>query len=297
MSAPFPEAPQMGVPSQVQLIPERDEFVPPWPVPQDLSLVVTQNGVLIGKGFTVGDVLPERRWAIQADGEVMPRLEFEQKYLQKLEDWYRYASPEARQGAGGVPKSFKAINEPVPTVVNYVAVRVDPRDERRTLPMHYDPEATRGTRPNRLWDSANERFLEGQERLRALTRQYHQDPSLLKDYEVAEVEASLGRAPTPPPSPEEGLRQAARLLKDMRDDGVISREEFAQRMEKLVDGAADEPVKAAEPVQAEEKPKPKPKPKPKRKAPVSTAPCGEQVPNLQKRKHIEACPACQEKAA
>ena len=89
--------------------------------------------------------------------------------------------------------------EPVPSVAHYVAWKLDPRDSRKIMQIGYDPDATKGTRPKRLWSSEEERFLEGDERLEALVQAYRQEKNggrrLLLAHERREVEEHLAGGP------------------------------------------------------------------------------------------------------
>ena len=78
--------------SPVIPIPERGVIVPSWyerhKSPQ--TTTVTLDGVPIEPGFVVAQVAPERRWAIQESGEVLPQLEFHQAHLKWYNAQYQY---------------------------------------------------------------------------------------------------------------------------------------------------------------------------------------------------------------
>ena len=59
-------------------------YIPAWYKPHsDLSRHVTQNGESVG--FRIGQVLPERRWAIQENGELLEQGDFERQYIRYIQ--------------------------------------------------------------------------------------------------------------------------------------------------------------------------------------------------------------------
>jgi hypothetical protein len=103
----------------------RNVFVPPWyrPHPDLEADVIGTRGQRLG--FKVGDVVPERRWAIGADGRVMSQADFEPKLL----DW-RKGNFEWRFPPKPVPDLTL---EGVPSVDAFVSRGADPADERRLI--------------------------------------------------------------------------------------------------------------------------------------------------------------------
>jgi hypothetical protein len=145
-----------------------------------------------GRPFTVEEMPIERRWAVREDGEILPQHEFQRCYNLWFDDYYRQIGiddPEAKVQVGDFKRA------PIPSVLNYVTKQVDPRNPEQLVPMHYDPERTRGSVPEHLADS------EGETRpaLEVLQEAYA-DPRLrttLKPHEIALVEKSVPVLRTP----------------------------------------------------------------------------------------------------
>jgi hypothetical protein len=283
-AVPFP--PQPGPAHRagsVTLIPERNEFIPPSYVPHKDpgSIVVKLNGQPLEGGFTVAEMLPERRWAVGPDGELMPQLEFAEKYQRKLYDWFQYASVEGRAGRGKVPSSFAVHREPIPNVAHYVAFRVDLRDSRQILPMGFDPDATKGTQPKRLWNSAEERFVEGAERLSILVEAYRLEQSggrrTLKSYEREEVEAHLSGTKSIPQVANQ-TQAKIQVLTELRSAGTINDEQYAASVAKLfgVQGPAQLTENQQYPARSG----------------YTRMVCGVEVLNLHRKRHLESCEVC-----
>lgn len=76
----------MPVTGEPRIIYGRDAYIPEWsPVYDDLALSVPVKNNGVPMGFTLRDVLPERRWAVQASGELMDQRDFEERYKQYIE--------------------------------------------------------------------------------------------------------------------------------------------------------------------------------------------------------------------
>ena len=109
---------------QPVIFPDRGTHAPGWYVRHEkpASILVKHRGKPIPPGFSVAEVAPEYRWAIQADGEVMDQLDF----MQKHELWW------------GESYSIKGgqIPDPscrhIPKVERFVARRVSRTDPTHT---------------------------------------------------------------------------------------------------------------------------------------------------------------------
>lgn len=113
-------------------IPDRYNIVPSWYErhrdPQHTT--VTKDGTPIPPGFTVSQVAPEFRWAIQEDGEVLGQLEFQEAHAR----WYNAQY----QFAGQAPDDANLRS--VPRVERFVTRQVDPHDPSRLIPIVARPE-------------------------------------------------------------------------------------------------------------------------------------------------------------
>lgn len=119
MSADAYEIPQAHIP-----IPDRLTYIPSWYRQHEnlgLQVIDADDGDL---GFTIGHVLPERRWAIDEAGRLIPQHIFETRYKQWCE---RILTP-----AGTVVeikrfnKYFNVDLETVPGVDEFVDAKPDP---------------------------------------------------------------------------------------------------------------------------------------------------------------------------
>jgi hypothetical protein len=120
MAADAYEIPKANIP-----VPERGTYIPAFYAPhRDLSLPVldANDGML---GFSIGQVLPERRWAIAEDGHLLPEGRFEQLYRQWIERVFVPATGaivEVRR----LNKYFDVGLETVPPVDEFVDAKPDP---------------------------------------------------------------------------------------------------------------------------------------------------------------------------
>lgn len=295
MSAEFPMPGQNaghGVYSNgVRLIPERDTYIPsdyePHKHPERTRVLF--EGEEFAGGFVVAQMPPERRWAVDKKGNCLPQAEFERKFLEYRRLWFHVASPEARRGEGRVPESYKDQCEPIPSVKDYCAKRVDPADETKLVNVNYDPFATKGATSKKLWSNeANEGkggFIEGEERMKILVQTY-QDEALkrsLRPNEIKEVEAYLsGRAPVDatqiPVAGATGVEVSAKLqmLTELRHKGRIGNAEFADEVAKFFHVAIDDDAK--------------------KKPGYRAFACGVMDHYSKEAEHIEGCFECQEAA-
>lgn len=103
----------------------RGMFVPPWYRPHenlDVDVIGTRGQRL---GFKVGDVVPERRWAIGPDGRCMDPADFAPKLLDWRKGQFEWRFP---------PKPVPDLTlEAVPTVEGFVARGPDPANDRRLI--------------------------------------------------------------------------------------------------------------------------------------------------------------------
>jgi hypothetical protein len=120
-----------------EVIAERNTVVPPWaPKIHDFSIrVKVQDGDQVREippGFTIGEVAPEHRWAIDPDtGIVMDPPTFRENYGR----WYANQYTMINQQVEGEPLS-------VPDVISFVSRQIHPDDPSKLAPMDYD-----GNRP------------------------------------------------------------------------------------------------------------------------------------------------------
>lgn len=314
MSAPFPLSTteqKMAVLGRNFYVEERGDYIPDWyqPHANPEMTVVTQGGKPIGNGFTVADMPIEHRWAVQENGEILPGDQFQKLYLQWREGWFLYASSEARRGEGGIPDNWKRENEHVPNVRNFVQLQVDPRDESKLIPMGYDPQATAGTVPTRLWDSKEERFLEGEERMQRLVEAKQKGLKLLP-HEESDVSKYLADGNMPQTSSEAPLKSQIELLNRLKEQGVLTAEQHSSQVAALFHVELPEPAPEPE-APAEPEPDPEPQPvtpekvrelmgqveteepaKRKPKPGYGFVPCGLEIAHANRRKHFKSCDVC-----
>lgn len=117
----------------------RGAFVPPWYRPHaDLGVSVkSQAGKMLG--FVIGEVVVERRWAIQDDGRCMDQREFEVK----LHDWrrgqFQWQMP---------PKPVPDLSfESIPSVEGFVSRGEDPANHKRLIDLTRPVKRTGLLRP------------------------------------------------------------------------------------------------------------------------------------------------------
>ncbi len=126
------------LPASHRPIIERGTYIPAWYKEHtDLGVrVVDQNGGDLG--FTVADVLPERRWAISQSGRLIGEQEFENRYR----DWIgRITVKDGRIiSMGAVNKYFDVTLETVPPIDDFVDAKLDPMrpGELRYVPIGYN---------------------------------------------------------------------------------------------------------------------------------------------------------------
>lgn len=90
---------------------ERSHYIPAWYEPHThLDMEVTRYGRPLG--FTIRNVLPFRRWAIDATGEILEQHVFDEKYKQYL-------------GAFKTDQHFSELYESMPAVQSFVSQKFD----------------------------------------------------------------------------------------------------------------------------------------------------------------------------
>jgi hypothetical protein len=287
-ASPFPDAvtPQSA---QVGYNTERGETIPGWYVRNphtDPTLVVKQDGVPLVPQITVGQVAPERRWAIGLDGNLMDQVKFREKVIQKNQEFYAIARTEGRNAKPA--QGYRFERDPIPNVVKFVQWRVDPEDETKLLGIHYDPHATDGAKPDHFVDKKGNP-VEG-DRMQHLCAAWADDSegggrSKLTAKERAEVQEHLGLSGGAGTG---GLQARLEQLTEMHDAGDITDAVYIRKVGELTGVAPSKPEPAEETAAAETQ-------KPGRRAPAKkTAPCGEQFFAMHLKRHIAKCedPAC-----
>lgn len=253
-------------------IPERSTHVPTWYIPHDApeEIVVKSGGLPLRpveasagwEPFTVADVAPELRWAIGADGEILPQHEFEVLYRRKLEEFYRVV--EGRGYPGNITR------EHVPTVARYVSYTVDRRNPAKYAAIGYDPHPKNTAAASVLFDTDGENPVSGEERMALLEKCYddHRLRLRLKPHEIAEVERRRKDDP---------LSQA---MAEMRA-GKITADEFQKRVAATLGTQAL--IHAVREERAE---------KPKRKPSLKRMDCGAEIATITIARHRKTCDVC-----
>lgn len=159
MSADAYEIPRADIP-----VPERGTYIPRWYTPHgdpSRQVLDENDGDL---GFTVGQVLPERRWAIAEDGHLLPQHQFEQRFKQWCE---RVLAPNgAIIEIKRFNKYFNVDLETVPGVDEFVDAKPDASmpstkpEHIRYVAINYDPmDAENGRRKIRpIYSHTGERI-------------------------------------------------------------------------------------------------------------------------------------------
>jgi len=141
------------MPAQDQPIPQRGTYIPHWGNKhEDLTKSVLRGGV--PTGFQVGDILPEKRWAISSDtGEIMEQREFEPLYQ-------KWQSIFCTQGGTLVPiaqvnRPYHPSFESCPNVHEFVMTTVD--EDGKPCPVGREAHRNRpAAGPRVLYDSSGQ---------------------------------------------------------------------------------------------------------------------------------------------
>lgn len=105
--------------------PGKSLYIPSWYRAHRKNVEVTQNGVRLG--FDVKSVMEHRRWAVKADGELLPQEEFERLYEVYL-DAIRSKEVDPRL-------------QHIPRVERYVNARPDPSGGPGFVAITFNPDA------------------------------------------------------------------------------------------------------------------------------------------------------------
>jgi hypothetical protein len=201
-----------------EIIAERNTVVPPWaPAIRDYSVTVkVREGSEVREippGFTIGDVAPECRWAIDpATGIVMDQATFKQEF----DRWYM-----AHYTMQNPPVQVEGEALSVPGVVDFVSRMVHPDDITKVIPIGTDLRRPMVSKPRLMYDRDGENPM---------------------DPEVAKAQARVG---------ESGAKMQE--LVQMLEDGDITQEVFIKRSKKLYGGSVvvgGENADSAEPTAA-----------------------------------------------
>ena len=117
-------------------IPERSTYIPGWYEPHRDETLAVRSRTGSALGFTVGDVLPERRFALDAAGQCLAERDFADRYRR----WIAFTcAPDGRVLAiASVNKYFDVGLEPIPDPEDFVNARVV---NDRVIPITLDLDA------------------------------------------------------------------------------------------------------------------------------------------------------------
>ena len=276
-------APRKGI-----YIAERGTHVPAHYTPHAENVLVMQDGVPLLPQFRVRDVAPERRWAIYENGEIMAQHEFQAVWHQHIIENLRLA--EEYMGNPHARIDISPEREPVPNVIRYISVKVDPFNHKRLTLIHYDAhkKAPAGGGKD-FFDQSGERTPD--DRLETLVRSYH-DPKArakMRPGEIAEAEAALGLHSG---AGLDSIRAKLDMLLALKESGDITPEVFDRKIAALT-GVEAAPVAAEVPAVTESEPSDPPgSDSMKLKPGQCRAPCGAVIGSFQSKKHKASCDAC-----
>ena len=184
-------------------IPERQTYVPVrlmgkecFHHADDSKIEVRGHGGA-GLGFFVADVLPERRWAIATDGEVMPQIEFERAYR----EWASYVSVSTGQviPITSVNKYFDPTREPIPNVVDWVSQTID--EFGSFIPIGFDPRSAPEKRAEAVHNHLGEKGAAETRPPRSFDAVRGETEEEMRGRIREEIRAELAAAPAPKPDP------------------------------------------------------------------------------------------------
>jgi hypothetical protein len=119
-----------------QVVYGTSEYIPSW-APDwsdaDMAKPVTLNGEPLG--FTVGDVLPSRRWAITKTGELLGQRDFERLWEQYVG---MHVAGDKVVSIAASNKYFDVSKAPVPNASRYVNAAFD--YQGKEIPIGFDPD-------------------------------------------------------------------------------------------------------------------------------------------------------------
>ncbi len=208
MSAASPSSPRAP-----KAIYGRDAYIPEWQTdltPDELAKQVTQNGEPLG--FTIGEMLPERQWAVNAKtGELLKESDFERLYEV-------FASRHVPAGTDRVVdirqnnKYFDAKLVPMPNVRHFASRGLD--WQGKEVAIGYDPDVS----PTATEDE-------------------------IKIYNARGEVVTGANAPRAV-----DITRQLEVLTGLRERGKLSDAEFAEEVASLSTGAATAPAVEAIPV-------------------------------------------------
>lgn len=250
-ASPFPNVASTLQPlAQAIYIAERFTHIPAFyvrtPHLDAMNTQVTQNGnPLLGldkKPFVVAQVAEERRWAIQADGEVLPQVEFAAMLEKVRMEYYAVLRTQGHPNAG-YPEHNDPARDYIPAVARYVSWRVDPEDNTKLIQIGYDKHATAGAKPEAFVDNQGERLAES--RMETLTRAYH-DSNLrarLTAREKEEVEAHLDLKG----GGTDEIASKLQILTELRNSGDLDDEAYIAKVAALTGAPAPKRLAPSKP--------------------------------------------------
>lgn len=118
----------MGTAPNGAWVTERGTVVPSWTPPHNLDLEVKIDGRPLG--FKVGQMLPERRWAVDEFGHCLPKAEFTGKYQQ----WFASHSKKEEPQLVSVPDRLEFISGTYDLDGKATTINFDPGDPGRVKP-------------------------------------------------------------------------------------------------------------------------------------------------------------------
>lgn len=266
---------------EVIRIPERGVHVPSWYDPsihpRAHEIVIKKKGIPLMPTTYVAQVAPERRWAIGGDGELLPQHVFTNQFRQWRIEAFKYSDDKPQKP----PMGWKPTAEPVPRVDRFVSMKVDPQNPKNPslVPIHYDPKATAGTKPEYLYDAKGEGR---RKRMDVLIETYGEEPQRLTQPEREEVENVLAAR---------RISEGGPIPIKQEPTGIPVAEMSLAQIEALYEAKLKE-AENEEPQVAMAPPAPK-TPKP-RNVDRKLRPCGKEISKNGFRFHRDACSTCQE---
>ena len=264
MTEAFPAPPDPFARNKAIIIEERGTHVPSGYIQhEDSQMLVKISGVPMIPPIRVGQIAPERRWAVKPDGNLLDQLTFENQFKANWTEWYRLSGV-------APPKGSRPEYAYIPNVTKYVGFRVNPRNPhaKSLIPIH-EPVTKERQKPKFMYDTDGER-VEG-DRMTILVDAYH-DQGLKKSLlssEIEEVEAHLGidRTASDSGSGSDAIVAQLTTLLEMKNARDITAVVYDKRVAMLTGKAPD----------------------PKRQGRRWDTPCGKEVYAPHKKHHLRKC--------
>jgi hypothetical protein len=199
-----------------------------------------------GEPFMVSQVVPERRWAITEDGNVLDGEHFRAAKQAGVLEFYEMLRANGHPDA---KHEGKIDNEPIPDVAYYVSWGIDPFDDGKVLEIGFDPNATDGAVVKRFHDRKGDEIMSS--RIEVLCQAYASTSSRtqMTDSERAEVEQHLGIVAA---TGTDGVAAKLEVLTDLFEAGSLSDDDYLKAVALLTGGdpvavevAPEKPVSAA----------------------------------------------------